>query len=295
MDLAEAALHRFVVLRLREQAAHAAEDGRDRCAAAFDFLPEIRYRKALHDSHARADHDVRQDADTQRIHVEQRQWRDRDVLVRRRSGAQLQAREIAHVVVAEHAAFGRAGRARGVDDAGQIPGIRLERNRVVAQTAKFVERGYQCLCDRALLQCAFVQDQLYIGRARRDLDDALDVFRFTNHDTRSRVGNLMAQEFTAQGGIDRNADGAQLVDGEPADDGVNIIVEHAEHGLAGAHAELRERVCEPRREPVDIGIREQLAAKIEQDPIGMRRDCPVEGGDDGVLLAFRPSGWITDA
>lgn len=54
---------------------------------------------------AGADHDAGYDADAQGVHVEQRQWRDGHVVFIGRAGAQLQAGQVAHEVVADHASF----------------------------------------------------------------------------------------------------------------------------------------------------------------------------------------------
>lgn len=63
-----------------------------------------------------------------------------------------------------------------------------------------------------------------------------------NHERRASIGNLVAQEFTLERGVDGYADGAELIDGEPAQHGIDVVVEHRHDRLAGLHAQRRERM-----------------------------------------------------
>ncbi|MNL74958.1 hypothetical protein D3C87_2006770 [compost metagenome] len=80
---------------------------------------------------------------------------------------------------------------------------------------------------------------LQLSRERRD---AWQVGRFTDHHRGTGIGDLMAQKLALERGVDRHAHGAELIDGQPGGDRIDIVIEHGQHGFTGFHAKRREGI-----------------------------------------------------
>ena len=105
---------------VRQQIGHRAERRRDRRADPVHLRPEVRHREPAVDRTAAAVHERAEHRGDERVVVEQRQWGPHDVV-----GGALPAHadltgQRLVVVVAEHAALRRSGRAAGVDEGGEI-------------------------------------------------------------------------------------------------------------------------------------------------------------------------------
>ncbi|MNN54502.1 hypothetical protein D3C81_1693220 [compost metagenome] len=47
----------------------------------------------------------------------------------------------------------------------------------------------------------------------------------------------MAEELALERGVDRHTHGAELVDGQPGGDGIDIVIQHRQHGFTGLDAQ----------------------------------------------------------
>ncbi|MNR14174.1 hypothetical protein D3C85_1306360 [compost metagenome] len=52
----------------------------------------------------------------------------------------------------------------------------------------------------------------------------------------------MPEKFPFERGVDRHAHGAELIDGQPGGDSVDVVIEHGQHGFTGFHAQGSECV-----------------------------------------------------
>ncbi|MNT45600.1 hypothetical protein D3C72_1821960 [compost metagenome] len=72
--------------------------------------------------------------------------------------------------------------------------------------------------------------------------DALQVGSFADHQRGASVGDLVAQKLALECRVDRHAYCAQLVDGQPGDDRIDIVVEHGQYSFTRLDAERRQGV-----------------------------------------------------
>jgi hypothetical protein len=112
---------------------------------------------------------------------------------------------------------------------------------------------------------------------------ALAIFGLGDQDGGGAVMHLCAKKLTAEGGVHRRADCAQLVDPQPDRHRIDIVVEDGGHGLTRLDAQLPQAVRDLRRRAVDLGVGVEIAAEVQEYPVGDRRNRPGEGSGDGVL------------
>ncbi len=212
-----------------------------------------------------------------------------------RASAQLQARQVAHVVVADHATLGRSRCARGVDEAGEFPrgGFALDRGVVLATVLG--ERRQRQRATQLGVRGATGQHLFHVWQPIGNGRDALDVAGFANHQRRPGIGNLVPQELSLERSVDRHTDGAKLVDGKPAQNRVDVVVEHGDHSLTRLHTQCRKRMGQTRRLTVHFSVSVTLTREIEQNPLGVFGYSAFKRCDDRILLAERPCVGVADA
>lgn len=264
MNLPEAARHRVIVRCGGKQRDHAGEDDGDARARPLDLWPETRDGKArgnrrplLHQQ--RWQHRTRQRAD-----MEQRHRTPDDIVgIDRRGHAALDGL-VADIIVADHAALGRTGRAGRIQDAGQVAGDRLDRigqNGPVARAIQWCDLGSpNGFCGRRPAH----QDMPHIGQAVRDFLQPLQIAVLAHHQRASGVAELRCQKILAQRRVHRRPDRAELVDGEPHAQTVDIIVEHRGDGVARLHAEFAKGGGQLAAGPVEIAEAVAVAFEIEE-------------------------------
>src|SRR5690606_25272060 len=142
----------------------------------------------------------------------------------------------------DHASFGGAGGARGEDQTGQIGRrwLHFKRRRIL--TSMFIKRGNRYCTVASCLKSVAMKYELEGIKLAGDGGYAFQVRRFANQQLGVGIGYLVAQELPAQGGIDGHTDSAELVNCQPADNSVNIVVQHGDDRVASLNTQFRQGV-----------------------------------------------------
>ena len=215
-----------------------------RGAGALDLGPEVAHREPALDRRAPA----RRAACRRRTIEIALKWNSGSGVSTMSSGAALpRARDLvgeAHdVVVREHAALGRTGRARGVDEAREVAGRTCDASiGVVARRARArrpsgsrARASITASGGSTMMQCVELGRRL----GADDLDRARREVALHDEHLRAGVGELVAQELALVRGVDRHLDRAELQRGEEADDLLGAVVEQRRDAVAVADAERR--------------------------------------------------------
>ena len=197
-----------------EQVRHRAERRRDRRADAVHLRPEVRHREPAVDRTAAAEHERAEHRGDERVVVEQRQRRPHHVVGGALPADADLARQRLVVVVAEHAALRRAGRAAGVDERAEVRRPDRRRSGVASSTASsFVPlvhrdlRGRRDLVPRARLLAVVDDDHvLELGELAETAPMRSASVRCTIDDPRAGVAELMTEVLALVRGVDRHRD-----------------------------------------------------------------------------------------
>ncbi len=112
---------------------------------------------------------------------------------------------------------------------------------------------------------------------------------FGQYDASPGIGDLVAQKLAFVGGVHRYGYRAKLVDREPRDDGVDIVIEDRRDGVALLDAECRQAVREAVRLACNVTIREHVAGKIQEYPVRVRFRRFGQDAGHGLSGASLPS------
>ena len=178
-------------------------------AGAVHLRPEVRHREPPVDRRAAAVHQRAEHRGDDGVEVEQRQRRPHHVV----GGAPPADADLAGeglvVVVAEHAALRRAGRAAGVDEGGQVGRADVDRRRVVAAgRAGRPRRGTLDAGARSPAPSPITTTWARSGTAVDDPGGPVGQVGLDHEHPRAGVGELVAQVLALVGGVDRHGDGA---------------------------------------------------------------------------------------
>ena len=164
--------------------------------------------------------------------------------------------EVHDVAMLDHHALGLAGRARGVDDVGEMVG------RDAARDDGRTRRD-------ALVAVELV-DEDDLGPARRQVARVGGCVETT---TRARESSIMyAIRSAGIGRIERHVGAAGLQDGEHGDDQLDRAVEIDADELIGTDAERDELIGQPIGAGGELAVAERLAFEDDGDVVGMARD-----------------------
>ena len=122
-----------------------------------------------------------------------------------------------------------------------------------------------------------------------DIQHPLKIPRLAHHQAGAGVLDLVAQELTNQGRVQRHADGGYLVGGDPGGDRVDIVVEHRDDRRAGDQAKVLKGMGEPVAGLVKLDVGVSLSAEIQKDLVWMSRNGPAQRSDRRVARAGAPS------
>jgi len=101
--------------------------------------------------------------------------------------------------------------------------------------AELIQRSDRNGAFRKRFQLATVKNALHLRQFRCKRHYTIQIGRLADHHLGIGVGYLVAQKLALQGGIDRHANGAKLVDREPCHDGVDVVVQHRQYRFACLH------------------------------------------------------------
>ncbi len=197
-----------------------------------------------------ADHERPDDAHRDRIEVEQRQRCEHDVVgpALPRAGDLLRERD--DVVVRQHAALRRSGRAGGVDEARQVgrtdrgigrPARRMRRRAVARQSSPGHGRDRRRRARRSRSRPSDPAAPRRIAIPRRPERRGRPGRRSPSG---AESASTMPQELALVRRVDRHLDRTELERGEEGDDLLRPVLEQGGDSVGSAHTQCRERVRE---------------------------------------------------
>ena len=199
------------------------------------------------------------------------------------------------VVVTEHAALRRAGRAPGVDERAEVGGPDRHGRRRGVDLQHFVPLVH---CDlrrrRDLLPGArllAVVDHDHVLELREITDDRRDAIgeRALYHDdTRAGIAQLMTQVLTLVRGVDGHRDRPATNRAEPGKQSFRRVLHEVRDAIARSHAECVQGIGELARGRVHLGGGERHAADVEVLAVRVVGEPAIEERGDRVLLAADP-------
>ena len=266
--------------------------------------PEVGHREAPVDGRPSAVDEGAEHGGDDGVEVEERQWGPDHVVGRALPADADLAGQRLVVVVAEHAALGRSGRAPRVDEGGQVRGPHADGGGRLLGGQQVGPRVVGHPGDGPTL----VAEDHDVLQGLDLLGDALDPLgqvRFHDHDPGPAVGQLVAQVLAFVGRVDRYGHGAGGHRAPPGVHGLDRVLDEGGHPVAGPNAELAVGVGKA------VGDRRHLRggggvpAHVEVGGVGVGRQAagraargrcaPPRRSRPSWALAYQPGVTMDDA
>jgi hypothetical protein len=98
----------------------------------------------------------------------------------------------------------------------------------------------------------------------------------------------VAEKLALVAGVDRDVHRAELVDGEPGGDGVDIVVQDRRHRVAPSDAQIGQPPGDPVRTPIEVTVGVDLTGEVEECPLRVALHGTGQGrGDRAGRIVLR--------